>query len=367
MTTPMSTPRQPFAELSGQRLQHLTSVKNRQNGVFSTPTAIAKSPLSNMIKASPSPVSTSKKRAFEPSPTFEDGDSENVDPSLFLSPTKKTKGTNGLLKPSSFSFSKPAPMNTSLLRKSLAPTTPRANISTPRTPNTAPAGRSPPRKKLDPKRRISAPYTRIDPPSSHRKPKDAAVNIPFFSFEEALAGSLHKPAAPTIAAAPSVPKPDVLPGMPKSWFFAIHEDTPDQEAENLMEHSTKVLDLSSDEEGSGAKEDRGKENVAPADFVAPVAAAVQGAERKGKGKKVVRRRKVVKVDEMDDGERKPLGEVEREDFFPEGVRGDEVVVVDGEREDVVVEKKEEVRQEVVEALPPVQAKGEAEDIVIFED
>ncbi|KAG8628021.1 hypothetical protein KVT40_003894 [Elsinoe batatas] len=352
MATPMSTPRQPFAELSGQRLQHLTSVKNRQNGLLSTPSNV-KSPLSIMTKASPSPVSTSKKRTYDSSPAYSDGDSENVDPTIFLSPSKKTKGLSGstILKPSTFSFSKPNPtMPSSLLRQSLA--TPRANISSPRTPATAPAGRSPPRKKLSPKRRISAPYTRIDPPSSHRKSKDAG--IPFFSLEEALAGSLNKPVATVSSAAPA---PAVVPkaesGMPKCWFFAIHEDTPDQEAENLMEHSTKVLDLSSDEEGA-KRADRGKENVAPA--------GAQVVRREGKRM----RRRRVKVDVMEEqgGERSPLSEVEREDFFPEGVRGDEVVVVG--LEGVVEEKKEEVVVQAVQAVP-APVKGEMEDIVIFED
>ncbi|KAF4555095.1 Hypothetical protein D9617_3g021650 [Elsinoe fawcettii] len=342
MATPMSTPRQPFAELSGQRLQHLTSVKNRQNGLLSTPSNV-KSPLSIMTKASPSPISSSKKRTFEASPSsYSDGDSENVDPSIFLSPSKKTKGLSGstILKPSTFSFSKPTTMSNSLLKHTLS--TPRANISSLRAPSTAPAGRSPPRRKISPKRRISAPYTRIDPPS-HRKAKDAG--IPFFSLEEALAGSLHKPIAAVSSSTPA-PAPRLDSGMPKAWFFAIHEDTPDQEAENLMEHSTKVLDLSSDDE-SVKREDRGKENVAPVGTV---------VRREGRRRRRVKD-VVVKVDE---GERSPLSEVEREDFFPEGVKGDEVVVVG--IEGVVEEKKE-----VVEAVPAPVVKGEMEDIVIFED
>ena len=133
--------------------------------------------------------------------------------------------------------------------------------------------------------------------------------------------------------------------MPKAWFFAIHEDTPEQEAQNLMEHSASILDISTDEESARAKAaDRGKENVAPADFV-----VAQQPQRGRKGKAVQRRRKVVPVNGMDDGERSPLSEVEREDFFPEGVTADQVVVVDGEEEAVKADT------------------GKSDEIVIYED
>jgi hypothetical protein len=54
------------------------------------------------------------------------------------------------------------------------------------------------------------------------------------------------------------------------WFFDIHEDTPEQEAANLMEHSASVLDISSDDDLStkNRNEDRGKENVPPPDWLA---------------------------------------------------------------------------------------------------
>jgi hypothetical protein len=55
--------------------------------------------------------------------------------------------------------------------------------------------------------------------------------------------------------------------MPKSWFFEIHEDTPEQEATNLMEHSACVLDISSDDDCETRRRneelERGKENIPP--------------------------------------------------------------------------------------------------------
>ncbi|KAF2153498.1 hypothetical protein K461DRAFT_278307 [Myriangium duriaei CBS 260.36] len=360
---PVSTARQPFAELSGQRLQQLTSIKNRQNGLTSSPASNFKSPLCQVTKA-PALSSPVKKRAYEEPTIYDDFDGENVAPIPFMSPSKKTKSIDGLSKPTTFSFIKPASMNISALRNlSATPSTPRANISSPRAPSTAPAGRSPPRKSraLDPKRRISAPYTRIDPPSSIRKA--VSDTIPFFSLEEALAGT-RSDATPSSSKSASL---DLNSGMPRSWFFDIHEDTPEQEAQNLMEHSASILDISSDEESAKAKAmDCGKENVAPSDFVAPRLAAVQGAGKKGKG--VQRRKKIIaEHNAMDDGERSPLSEVEREDFFPEGVTADQVVIVDGEREakkDVV----EAAAEKQVINTPVVSGQGDVVgDIVVFED
>lgn len=60
-----------------------------------------------------------------------------------------------------------------------------------------------------------------------------------------------------------------------SWFFEIHEDTPEELATNLMEHSTCTLDLSSDEESRVRERDeRGKENVPPQDDVSQTRTAV---------------------------------------------------------------------------------------------
>lgn len=123
--------------------------------------------------------------------------------------------------------------------------------------------------------------------------------------------------------------------MPRNWFFDIYEDTPEEEAGNLMEHSTLTLDLSSDEEsGLKAKDDRGKENTPPEGYDAPTAsratvttaaAPVTGPTRV---KKVDIIRKKVVVDDMDDGQRSPLSDLETEYFIPEGLDKDSHVVVD---------------------------------------
>lgn len=121
--------------------------------------------------------------------------------------------------------------------------------------------------------------------------------------------------------------------MPKNWFFDIYEDSPEEEAANLMEHSTLTLDLSSDEESSKRdREDKGKENVAPSDYDLPSdstrgTTSSTASPSLRAGKKTIIRRKIAKADEMDDGERSPLSDLETEDFFAAGItKGDFVVV-----------------------------------------
>lgn len=120
--------------------------------------------------------------------------------------------------------------------------------------------------------------------------------------------------------------------MPQSWFFEIYEDTPEEEASNLIEHSTLTLDLSSDEECSRAeKDDRGKENVAPEGYDAP-SASRPVAETAVAPSSDVEKTEIVRIkkasEEMDDGERTPLSDLETAPFLPEGVSEDAVVIVD---------------------------------------
>ena len=114
-----------------------------------------------------------------------------------------------------------------------------------------------------------------------------------------------------------------------------------------MEHSTLTLDISSDEESSRReKEDKGKENMAPADYEAPVTRARTAANSTpvvaaaAKPKSQQTRRKVIKPDTMDDGERSPLSDLEPEDFFATGLTKDSFVMVDALPEGTASDKKE---------------------------
>lgn len=71
-------------------------------------------------------------------------------------------------------------------------------------------------------------------------------------------------------------------GLKSSWFFDIHEDTPEQEMTNLLQHSTCTLDISSDEESERRAsreraEGRDKENIPPADDVSQTSARARNA------------------------------------------------------------------------------------------
>lgn len=126
--------------------------------------------------------------------------------------------------------------------------------------------------------------------------------------------------------------------MPKAWFFEIHEDTAEQEAANLMEHSASVLDISSDDdvESKTRNEDRGKENIPPPDFRAsqPRSQAASLVEDDGYETEIlndspIKRRSTRKLaqDAMDE-DRKPLGDLAPCDFYGEGCDATSYVTVD---------------------------------------
>jgi len=149
-----------------------------------------------------------------------------------------------------------------------------------------------------------------------------------------------------------------------------------------MEHSTLCLDLSSDDEDiKKASEDRGKENTPPAGYETPIGL------RRDSVAALQPRRKVLKQDEMDDGERSPLCSLIAEDFYPEGLHKDSIIVItvtptkEDEKEDeqkkpssrsqmYALSKKHlgEVEKGDVVDVPVMNGQGDfAGDIVIFED
>ena len=132
--------------------------------------------------------------------------------------------------------------------------------------------------------------------------------------------------------------------MPASWDFEIYEDTPEEEASNLMEHSTQSLDLGFDDETTKAeRDDRGKENEAPEGYDAPTASRqvpstnepALPAPTRVKKTEIIRR----KITEMDDGERSPLSDLDTDEFVPEGLTKDAHVIVDALPEKVKLDVK----------------------------
>jgi len=138
-----------------------------------------------------------------------------------------------------------------------------------------------------------------------------------------------------------------------------------------MEHSTLTLDLSSDDESNRKeRDDRGKENVAPEGYDASTASRPAAeptiAPRAVKKTAMVRQKKV--TDEMDDGARSPLSDLETDPFIPEGLSTDACIIVDAvpKREEAAASSASSQKKEDKDAFQP--NKDSTKDaILIWED
>ena len=249
-------------------------------------------------------------------------DSENVDPALMGSSTKRQKNisseqgsykpANGfhlVTKPQSNGTPVKTPTEESLFS---APTW----MATPKSaPLRAPAGRSP-------KSRVSKAFSRRSLGARSRPrstPTQRCASRAPFSISDALNGTFS--AAQAKATGFSVPS-----GVhhKKSWDFEIYVDTEQEEMANLMEHSTCTLDISDDEGRGALKDDRGKENIPPNE--------VSGTHQSSAG--------MSRADEMTDEARTPLGELNPKNYVPEGVdASDSVLVPEDDQEADAVSKK----------------------------
>lgn len=329
---------------------------------------------------SSSPTSPSKRKAT----AFEsDDDSENVDPLFFESP-KRSKAVDGAKDtfskpPPAFLLTKAPPSPTeAALTSPLKPTksinqrkiiqprsqTPKVTTSvTKSTPLTAPAGRSPTRKRvgiLNQRRRTSTPITRVDPPKfSSPKPSglsfsiDAALSgtIPSYGARQRQRQALSSKSIATPSSRPQASHKEVPASLhtsesKSSWFFQIHEDTEEELATNLMEHSTCTLDISSDEESlTRMRDERGKENVPPLDDISQTRTSLTAFASGSSSSMSMSRKDEIDIREMKmrikmqqkkrremeegaiDVDRSPLGEMRKEDFYAEGCDEKSVFVI----------------------------------------
>ncbi|MCJ1382853.1 hypothetical protein MMC17_005966 [Xylographa soralifera] len=307
-----SPARQPFACLDGARLRNLTNVKNRQNA---TPITLA------------SPV----KRRY--SPSFEDVDSENIDPTDLKSSSKKAKNIYGNpVKPAKIShfvlkntFSAPAALSRPIITpKRLDAVRPSTHKAA--TPSSAPvaAGRSPKSKRIGilSRRRVSSsPFTRVDPLSfglSHGLP---------FSIDAALSGTVSSYKAKPVQA---ITVPTLEESIPNGWMFDIHEDTPEEETGNVMSFSFQTVDISDDESRRASNDDRGKENIPPTDYPSVVAAQPATTARS-----------VTRQDMMTEEPRTPLGDLDAADFYADGYDASSYIIVPAEKSDEKTDKLNE--------------------------
>jgi hypothetical protein len=219
------------------------------------------------------------------------------------------------------------------------------------------------------RRASSSPFRRVDPPSFNQ----SSPAVPF-SIDAALSGTIsgYTP-KPTIASTP-VTTPVTAPAqpavstledsMPKGWFFEIHEDTPEQEAANLMEHSASVLDISSDDDAATKQQNdelvRGKENIPPPDFLLSQPRMQSSTESEVEIKidepvKKPRLRKLVQ-DAMDE-DRRPLGDLVPAEFYGEGCDASSYVTVD-----VGIEKPSSLSKEFDFSCSSPEKEKNVEDV-----
>jgi hypothetical protein len=329
--------------------------------------------------------------------------SENIAPVLF---SKRSKGVDlwndlgkSFTKPPAFTLTKavssPAvkdvlsspPSRLSSVprpRSILQPKSPAARLkvkSAAPSPLTAPAGRSPTRasKRMGilSRRRTQRP----DPPSfslgaSVPFSLDAALKGTIPSYSGSLRSTKSSKSSKTTTSSSSsnapldffIPTPD----MKSSWCFDIHEDTPEQEMTNLLQHGTCTLDISSDEESeSRAKRDRAegrdKENIPPPEDVSQTSAARGGSSSS--------RPSASDAADIDEDVlllkgRGPLAEMNVTDFYAEGCDSTSVFIVPGDEEDpeavvdenpaVAAAAAAEFAQFDQAELPPLPADGEEE-------
>jgi hypothetical protein len=295
---------------------------------------------------------------------YEDDDdfdnTENINPAIFSSP-KRSKGKDGLghtdyckpatshfiltkAPPSPNEFAARNPVKSNITRPMLQPRsqTPKSS-ATAISALSAPAGRSPTKKRVGilNRRRTASPFTRVDPPQfSIGGPVTSAP----FSIAAALSGTIpgYRQRTHNSLKQEKIPSSLHEPEMKAGWFFDIHEDTVEETMTNLMEHSTHVLDISSDEESEARQRDRderGKENVPPADDVSQTSSRSFTSEtqsRDGKSAlRAMRRRKEVEEGAIEI-DRAPLTDLVAEEFYADGCSDKDFVYIVEDEDDVPV-------------------------------
>lgn len=191
---------------------------------------------------------------------------------------------------------------------------------------------------------VANPYSRIDPST-------LPVPVAPLSLDAALKGSIPSYAArsktPVLSTRKKVvcasPSDLSVSSMNDSWFFAIHEDTPEQEMTNLLQHSTCTLDISSDEETENKQhherdEGTDKENVPPSDDVSQLSqqrwtASADFAQTENEN---------TMLDKAKLDARVALREMNTRDFFADGCDERSIFVVPGDEDaETVVDETEQ--------------------------
>jgi hypothetical protein len=195
-----------------------------------------------------------------------------------------------------------------------------------------------------------------------------------FSIDAALSGTIPSYTPRERNAAPSISTEHPIPLLHQaeakdSWFFDIHEDTEEELATNLMEHSTCTLDISSDEESRARERDcRGKENVPPPDDISQTRSSLSTSPAEASELSMheikARIRASRKKREVDEGacdvDRAPLGDLAAEDFYADGCDGESVFLIPAEATEE--EEQQEESHATFDFIADVNGKGKELDI-----
>ena len=234
-----------------------------------------------------------------------------------------------------------ASLSTPTKRAASVPTAPvLSSLSTP-------AGRSPPRGKKSGilSRRRTLPFSPYGRASTGSSPAVSArsINAAPFGLDAALKGTIKSyksrhtaellgQKSKVTVESRAVPSPLGGQDMKASWFFDIHEDTPEQDLTNMLQHSTCVLDISSDEETESKMtreqaEGRDKENVPPFGDVSQTSGGQQSAATPAPPRWAPPQEMEVVKD------RSVLGELDVEEYYAAGCDPKSVFVVPPDDDD----------------------------------
>lgn len=196
---------------------------------------------------------------------------------------------------------------------------------------TRPIGRSPVKKGPSLLQRRPLSMKRIEPPNFDSLFQAQATPR---SLEETLR-STPTQIASVLPAVSSYAKPKrPVKIAAKNVLFNIHEDSADEESANIMEHRANILDLSSDDETTTKKDERGKENIPPANHVGTDLAPRSPRSPRTRGPIDAKGRISVSPDAMADIDenRSPLGDLPAQDFYAAGLQATSTTVVEDDAE-----------------------------------
>lgn len=353
-----------------------------------TPPIIARacppSLLTRKVAISPLPTVNLKRRREASS--FDDGDSENIDPVTSNLSNKKNKfglGSPGnqvkidvytgfpASKATNFAKSpstnlKPAPIGqirsarlfNAIANKPRAPTTPVQPTAapTPRHIESAPAvaGRSPKSKRigiLSRRRMTASPFTRVNPPMFASNGIQGGLPL---SIDAALSGTIpsYKPSPVATKDAKINEYPTLDKYVSKKRQFEVYEESEEVQDQNVVIHRACNLDISDDESSFDSKEGLGKENIPPTD------GSYAGLPEPATSPSAMRRNL------MTDGPRTPLADLEARDFYGEGCDAFSHIIVPGDSEPETLENNESPFD--LEQLPLVKVAKSAPIVDIWE-